>query len=1105
MRQFYLWAIGIFASFSIPFTGIAQLTVTATTPTQAVQDYLLGQGIQATNITYTGNAAQLGVFTCTNCNLGLPSGVVMSSGAAVTAAGPNNSASSSTSYGPLSSDPDLNAISAVSVYDACILQFDFVPTGDQFTFRFVFGSDEYPEFTNDVFNDSFGFFLSGPGISGPYANGAINIAQIPGTALPLTINNLNNGNAGTNGPCEYCQYYVHNGTGSQFPFNSSNTYIQADGFTTVIEAQASVQCGQTYRIKLAIGDGFDSIYNSWVFLEANSFSSNNLDVGFNQSQLAPSVNAVYEGCTGGSVTFTRPENLPGDVTFNVTYSGTAINGVDYAQMPATIFFPNGVNQVTIPFTGLPDAITEGQETVILTVEAPVACASTATLNLFINEVPPLTAAAGNVQLDCDDDPQVSVAVGGGLGQYTVQWNTGVSGTTIPVPYEAATYTYTVSDVCGTPPVTGTVTTTLTQYAPLVVDIGSDQQLTCLDLLSITPTVSGGGGGNTFEWFLNDQPYSATPTFSWQVNQPAEISVTVTDVCGIQASDVIGITLPEVPVLVDLGEDINAECFTQLNVGASVSGGVGNTYQYNWSLEGQSIGSSSTVQFVPGPGGTLTLTATDQCGNIGTDDVEIIVEAEPVDVVLPQDLSGTCLDVLTITPDVSGGSGGYQYTWQADGINAGSGSTLDIQLQDGLSVTLSVVDQCGGEGQAETVLSVPPVPVTVSIGPDPLVNCLSEVNITPVVSGGVGAYSYEWSVSGTEAGEGATLTVEAVEGIQVSLLVNDECGNSASDELEIGIIPTPVNIDMQPVLNVNCLEDFTLSPDVTGGTGALEYVWTSGDETIGEQESLTLNTTSDLVISLQVSDICGNVAVDVINIELNPVVISLDITPDVAICPGESAELNVTASGGIGNYAYEWNTGASAPEIEVTPAADQVYTVEVTDACSNEASASVTVDVLIPQNELQGAGNTELCLGVLSGGLFSGGVEPVSVTWAADSLDYNGIASFTGLKPGTSEVVIRDFCENEVRVDVTIIGCEITIPNIFSPNGDGENQAFVIDGLTEAFPGSELIVYNRWGAVVYEDSNYRNDWEGDDLPEGTYYYILKRSDGEKYSGYVMIVR
>lgn len=94
-------------------------------------------------------------------------------------------------------DPDLNALTSLSINDACVIEFDFLPVGDTIRFNYVFGSEEYHDYVGSSFNDVLGFFLSGEGIVGPYTNDAINIAKVPGTNLAVSISNVNCGPQGT--------------------------------------------------------------------------------------------------------------------------------------------------------------------------------------------------------------------------------------------------------------------------------------------------------------------------------------------------------------------------------------------------------------------------------------------------------------------------------------------------------------------------------------------------------------------------------------------------------------------------------------------------------------------------------------------------------------------------------------------------------------------------------------------------------------------------------------------------------------------------------------------------------------------------------------------
>lgn len=305
--------------FAISFTTQAQLTINSTqTPTQLVQNVLLGSGVTVSNIKFNGSAVdanalrdQVGHFMNGSLtNIGIDDGVILSTGKTSVAIGPNNSSgSSSVTSNPSTGDPDLDLLTTNTVDNKAILEFDFVPVGQNLNFNFVFGSEEYHEFANSNFNDVFGFFLSGPGINGPYSNNAINIALIPSTTIPITINNLNNGTTNT-GPCEYCAYYVSNDAGAT---------IQYDAFTTVISAAATVQCGLTYHIKLAIANVGDNSYDSAVFLKGGSFNTS--PVTLPNDFLISNGSALCNGST-----FNIDSGLDPTIVHSWSYNGVSIPG-----------------------------------------------------------------------------------------------------------------------------------------------------------------------------------------------------------------------------------------------------------------------------------------------------------------------------------------------------------------------------------------------------------------------------------------------------------------------------------------------------------------------------------------------------------------------------------------------------------------------------------------------------------------------------------------------------------------------------------------------------------------------------------------------------------
>lgn len=258
-----------------------QLSVsTSMTPVQLVQNVLSGTGITVSNVSYTGSSTSRGSFTGGGgTNLGIASGIVLATCSV------NGTPAFGSPVGNFLSedlmqngDTDLELLSPGSgnSYDASVLDFDFIPINDTINLKYVFASEEYPEWVCSEYNDVFGFFVSGPGISGPYSNNSINIAKIPGTNLPVAINSVNNGNVGSSGSpggcisLSYSSYYVDNEA-------ISGTTIVFDGFTVVLTAWCKIIPCLQYHLKIAISDISDAIYDSAIFLEASSlncFSAN---------------------------------------------------------------------------------------------------------------------------------------------------------------------------------------------------------------------------------------------------------------------------------------------------------------------------------------------------------------------------------------------------------------------------------------------------------------------------------------------------------------------------------------------------------------------------------------------------------------------------------------------------------------------------------------------------------------------------------------------------------------------------------------------------------------------------------------------------------------
>ncbi len=391
-------------------------TNTSKTPAQLVQQVLVGQGVTVSNVTFTGASVAICEFgNAGTSNLGITSGIVLSTGNATDLVGPNNVGNKSTNNNT-GSDPQLASLINATINDAAVLEFDFVPISDTIRFRYVFGSEEYPEFVNS-FNDVFGFFITGPNPNGGnYTNQ--NIAIIPGTTnTPVSIYNVNNGTS-NNGPCVNCQYYVN---------NTGGLTVQYDGFTTVLTAMAIVIPCQTYHIKLAVGDAGDHVYDSGVMLEANSFSSNAVQItsGFT---VQGSIKKAIEGCNAATITAKLPRKLNTDYVVHIdTMWGTATNGVDFPHIPDSIVIAAGTLSNGIIIAPIADHVIEGQEDWNIVIHT-TPC-NVDTIVIPIVDYDPITFSQHpNDTMVCGDSAILRVYPQGGWQPYTIFWmdSTGIN-------------------------------------------------------------------------------------------------------------------------------------------------------------------------------------------------------------------------------------------------------------------------------------------------------------------------------------------------------------------------------------------------------------------------------------------------------------------------------------------------------------------------------------------------------------------------------------------------------------------------------------------------------------------------------------------------------
>lgn len=340
---------------------------------------LAGVGVSVFNIksNLRGTTKSIGRFRSSNPQFPFSSGLVFSTGIADSIPRPNRTSPSSTKI------PYTDTITGASTgrqllqeivktqsqngivqktTDLVSVQFQLVPNGDSLSFRYVFGSEEYPEFVCSQFNDIFGFFIKGPGIDGDpeFDGGALsgyrNLAKLAGNGFPVSINTVNSGLSGVNGQSEYCRFSTE---GTQlYQANDASTstlrsQICFDGLTKVLTARTQVIPCSVYDLVLVVSDVGDRLFDSGVFLENGSLQS----ASYKSEVLSnPILGDTITGCHPAEIKFSRCPSIQDRWKIRFAFEGSARVNVDFKaldaqgekiQVPDSLVFEPGQSEVSL--------------------------------------------------------------------------------------------------------------------------------------------------------------------------------------------------------------------------------------------------------------------------------------------------------------------------------------------------------------------------------------------------------------------------------------------------------------------------------------------------------------------------------------------------------------------------------------------------------------------------------------------------------------------------------------------------------------------------------------------------------------------------------------
>lgn len=934
----------------------AQLVVNNSfTPQQLVQNTLIGSGVSVSNITFIGAPLQIGRFTNTGNNaLGLTSGIVMASGQTDLLSNVATNTGGGTTFGNPGTpgDASLDGISTGGTNDAAVLEFDFVPINDTIKFRYVFASEEYNEFVCSNFNDVFAFFLTGPGFPTP-----TNIALIPGTNVPVTINSVNIGTPGASAGGGTCNgvnqslanagFFVDNPLGS--------VSIEFDGLTTVLTARAVVVPCQTYHIKLAIADVTDSAFDSGVFLEANSFGTNALNI--NVDTYLPG-NQLVEGCTSGSVTLSLSAPAPAAYSIPViSIGGTATQNTDYTtNLPSVIVIPAGQQSFNFNIVPNADGTVDDNETIQILFQS-LTC-RVDTLNLTIREAGVLSLAQSDFVI-CDGVTNTlqfnALAYNDPLTGGTFTWSptTGLSNPNIrnPVATVSSPATYTVTYSSGNCVQTAQVNITASPYS-ISFPPQTDQVLCSGGSATLNTNLNTGAptaaftnttatpiprATTTTPLTTTDIPIVVSGMFPTTISTAAELAL-INSMCfriNNQLVDHLVVTLisPSGQQIIltqnngGAGNAYNNSCFTRTatvpisnynNIPIPANGSfipqggaagwnnfIGSTVNGTWILRINHNGTGTTYN-----GNFLNATLT--LNNINNP----VLTWTP-----PAGLSCTTCASPVATPTVT-------TTYQVVASNA-----------SGCSDTAQVTVFVQSDLPAPQVTCVSSTINSVTFGWAPVPGAASYNISTDGINFVTNGTNTTYTINGLTAGQAATLTVVAL------APAGSVCASSQPGTVTCTAGGCPVFTPLITGNTVVCQGGTTV---LSGEAGFVSYSWSSGSNV-----SIASVPAGGVTLTVTDANNCTGTASTTVTSTAPVPVINASAT---AVCPGETAILTV----GQTFASYQWSLG-NAPTQSITVSAAGTYSVTVTDA----SGCSGTDDILFsinPNPQPSITGTSIICAG-----------------------------------------------------------------------------------------------------------------------------------------------
>lgn len=576
--------------------------------------------------------------------------------------------------------------------------------------------------------------------------------------------------------------------------------------------------------------------------------------------------------------------------------------------------------------------------------------------------------------------------------------------------------------------------------------------------------------------------------------------TIANTCGrfMLPSDTLAIFGVDTLIPIDLGSDVTICSFDPIPT--FNSGYTGLNFQ--WYDQNGIISGANGGTYTPSASGTYSIFINNGPTCNGRDTVQLTIIPAPSDN-LPTDQILCINDPL---PTLDAGNAGATYQWYLNGNPIAGETNQTYSPNPGAPGTyVYTVDVNNG-----TLLCLATFDYTLTLTSAFIVNPLSDATVCangtfPLLdAGNPGAPFYQWSLNGNPISGANTQTYQTTQAGTYSVTVGTgACAGTEAMDLIVVAIPTPALSDLS-------ICDYDAFPTLDGGSfSGATYQWSQNGSAIGGATSQSYQPSAGgtYTVEVTVGPGCTGSAQMVLTVNAAP-------TPavnDADICTDQQATLDA----GFAGATYQWSNGASGQTITVNTAGTYVVTVSQNN-CTAVDSGVVNVFTypiapIVACNPGSGPYKFVYNWAAVAGAASYEVSEDGGVTWIPANVPTGPETHGTNLS--IPEFLVRAIGSGLCKTGASSepVACEVLIPNIFTPNGDGKNEFFQLDNI-EQYPSNSVQIFNRWGKEVFSVTGYNNSntskrFDGKDLPDGVYFYIVNLNDGstEPKSGTVTINR